>query len=192
MAHQKFDMSKIARLDDEGRFETMKPDVMWAALGSPEPRVIVEIGAGTGLFSARFATLAPQATIYAADTEVTMLDWMREHREGVAAGCVVPVLSDEDAVPLETASADLVMMLNLHHELADPAAIYAEAGRLLRSGGQVLVVDWADFETPKGPPLAIRASAEQLAAFLEHAGFIQVVNHAGALPWHSLLTAVRP
>jgi len=192
MAHQKFDLNKIARLDDVERFETMKPDVMWEALGSPEPRRIVEIGAGTGLFSERFAALAPQAIVFAADIEATMLDWMREHRTGVVDGCIVPVHSDERAVPLETASVDLVMMLNLHHELADPAAIYAEALRLLKPGGQVLVVDWAATETPKGPPLAIRVSGQELAMFLERAGFTDVVDHAGALPWHSLLTAVRP
>jgi len=190
--HQKFDLSKIARLDDVGRFETMRPEVMWDALGSPEPRCIVEIGAGTGLFSERFTELAPHATVYAADTEVAMLDWMREHRPGVAAGRVVPVLSEETAVPLPDESADLVMMLNLHHELADPPAMYAEALRLLMSGGQLLLVDWAARETPKGPPLAIRATAEQLDEVVRRVGFTDVVTHEGALPWHNLLTAVRP
>jgi len=190
--HQKFDLSKIARLDDVGRFETMRPEVMWDALGSPEPRCIVEIGAGTGLFSERFTEFAPHAIVYAADTEVAMLDWMREHRPGVATGRVVPVLSEETAVPLPDESADLVMMLNLHHELADPPAMYAEALRLLVSGGQLLLVDWAARETPKGPPLAIRATPEQLEEVVRRVGFTDVVTHEGALPWHNLLTAVRP
>jgi len=192
MAHQKFDLTKIARLDDVGRFETMKPDVMWEALGSPHPTRILEIGAGTGLFAEKFAQFAPQATVFAADTEIAMLDWMREHRPGVETGCLVPVLSDERTVPLGSATIDLVMMLNLHHELADPAAVYAESLRLLVPGGQVLVVDWAATETPKGPPLSIRATAEELVSSLERAGFSDVVNHEHALPWHSLVTAVRP
>jgi len=33
MAHQKFDVSKIERLEDVARFESLDPDVMWAALG---------------------------------------------------------------------------------------------------------------------------------------------------------------
>ncbi len=192
MAHQKFDLTKIARLDDVGRFETMRPEVMWESLGSPQPQSIVEIGAGTGLFSERFAEFAPQATVYAADVEADMLDWMREHREGVAQGRIIPVMSEETAVPLPDASADLVMMLNLHHELADPASIYSEAWRLLIPGGQILVVDWAATETPKGPPMAIRATAEQLEGFLGRAGFSEIVSHDDALPWHSLVTAVRP
>lgn len=191
MAHQKFDPTKIARLDDVGRFETMRPEVMWEALGSPQPQSIVEIGAGTGLFSERFAALAPQATVYAADIEVPMLDWMREHRQGVAEGRVIPVRSEETEVPLPDESFDLVVMLNLHHELANPAEIYSEAWRLLRSGGQILVVDWAAIQTPKGPPMAIRATAEQLEGFLGRAGFSAIVSHEDALPWHNLVTGVR-
>lgn len=191
VAHLKFDMSKIAKLDDVGRFDSMKPDVMWEALGSPSPATIVEIGAGTGLFAERFSELAPQAKVYAVDTEAGMLDWIREHRQGIA-GCIVPVLSEERSVPLEDGIAELVTMLNLHHELEEPAAIYAEAYRLLAPRGQILVVDWAPVETPKGPPLAVRASAEQIAAFLEGAGFSEVVVHDDALPWHSLVTAKRP
>ena len=36
---------------------------------SPEPSVIVEIGAGTGLFAGRFAAMAPDAKVFAVDTE---------------------------------------------------------------------------------------------------------------------------
>jgi len=191
MAHEKFDLRKIARLDDVGRFDTIKPDVMWAALGSPDPTVIVELGAGTGLFAEKFSELAPDAIVYAVDVEQAMIEWMREHRVGVATGRLVPVLSTETVVPLPDSVADVVTMINVHHELADPAGTYAEASRLLSPAGQVLVVDWAPIETPKGPPQAVRASAEQIVACLEKAGFDRPTVHVGALPWHSLVTAVR-
>jgi len=164
---------------------------MWAALGAPAPRVIVDVGAGTGLFSAKFAELAPRSTVYAVDTEQAMLDWMRDNRSGVAEGRLVPTLSTETAIPLEDGVADLLIMINVHHEFADPAAVYAEARRLLRSGGQALVVDWAPIDTPKGPPLAVRATAEALEGLLSRAGFADIVTHHGALAWHNLVTAVR-
>ncbi len=192
MAHLKFDLAKIAKLDDPGRFETMRPEVMWAALGDPSPKVIIEIGAGTGLFSAKFAELAPEVTVYAADTEPVMLDWMRLHRPEVAAGRIIPVLSEEATVPLDNDQAQLVAMLNLHHELEQPEALYAEALRMLAPAGQLLVVDWAPIETPKGPPLAIRASADEIVTLLERVGFTNARAHDGALPWHWLVTAERP
>jgi len=190
MAHLKFDIAKLERLNDPARFDTLKPAAMWAALGEPNPRVIVEIGAGTGLFSAAFSERAPDAVVYAADIEPTMIEWMRQNRPEVASGRVVPLLAEETHVPLPDGVADLVVMINLHHELVDPAASYAEAYRLLAAGGQLLVVDWAHAETPKGPPLAVRATKQQLEQYLSAAGFSRVVAH-DVLAWHELLTAWR-
>jgi SAM-dependent methyltransferase len=191
VGHQKFDVTKLEKLNDPGRFDTLRPSVMWDALGRPRPRVIVDIGAGTGLFAATFAGLAEDAVVYAADTESTMVEWMRANRPEVAAGKIVPVESDETRVPLDDGIADLVVMINLHHELAEPAATYAESWRLLAPGGQLLVVDWAPVETPRGPSLAIRISPDDAVAFLEAAGFVDVSMH-DTLPWHWLVVGSKP
>ena len=191
MGYQKFEVNKLERLNDPGRFDTLRPDAMWEALGRPDPHAIVEIGAGTALFAATFASLAPAATVYAADIEPVMIEWMNANRPEVARGSVVPLLSQETSVPLPDGIADLVVMINLHHELTDPAATYREACRLLAVGGQLLAVDWAPFETPRGPSLAIRVSAERAIALLEQAGFADLVAH-DVLPWHWLVTGTKP
>ncbi len=191
MAHLKFDLAKMERLNDEGRFDSIKPEVIWAAIGITDPRVIVDIGAGTGLFAVRFAQMAPGAIVYAADLEPSMVEWMRANRPEVAEGRIVPVLADETAVPLDDGVADVAIMINLHHELADPFESYREALRLLRPDGRLAVVDWTDADTPKGPPRHIRVSAEHIAAMLREAGFAEVAAWGG-LEWHSLVTATKP
>lgn len=188
MSHEKFDLSKIARLDDESRFEFLDPDVMWEALGSPSPDVIVDIGAGTGLFARRFAAMAPMATVYAADTEPVMIAWIGEHADPAIGSRLRPVLAQEASVPLPDAEADLVVMVNLHHELATPKDSYAEALRLLRPGGRLLVADWARNEVEGGPPQGIRATFDEIAEMLRGAGFGSVVRHEG-LQRHTLVTA---
>lgn len=191
MPHEKFDIRKLERLNDPARFEQLDPAVMWKALDRPDAQRIVEIGAGTGMFSARFAQMAPEAVVFAVDTEQAMIDWMAENRPEVASGHVVPVLSTESTVPLDDATADVVLMVNVHHELAEPAATYTEALRLLRPHGRLLVVDWAPIDTPGGPPQRVRASAEAIAAQLRDVGFDPVTVHP-PLPWHSVVTADRP
>ena len=190
MPHQKFDVAKLERLNDPARFEDLDPARMWEALGSPEPEAIVEIGAGTGLFSARFAAMAPDATVYAVDVAPEMVAWMRENRPEVAAGRVVPVLAEETRIPLADAVADLVVTINLHHELADPEATYREARRLLRPGGRILASDWLPGDSPHGPSQLVRVTGEQLAQSLEHAGFTDATVHP-PLRWASLVTATR-
>jgi SAM-dependent methyltransferase len=187
----KFDPAKIARLDDPGRLDDLRPDVMWAALGHPDAHAIVDVGAGTGMFAEQFASLAPAAVVYAVDSDQRMLDWIVRVRASlVDAGRIVPVLSSEAGVPLPDGSADVVAMINLHHELDDPAVTYRDAGRMLRAGGQILVVDWAKRKTPNGPPLAVRARPAEIERLLAGAGFEDVLEHEG-LPQHSLITARR-
>lgn len=190
MAHEKFDVSKIARLDDEGRLTELDPEVMWNALGRPSPEVIVDVGAGTGLFARRFASLAPAAAVFAVDTEPVMIRWMDEHADPSLGERLRPLLAEETRVPLPDDSADLVVMLNLHHELVSPADSYADAFRLLRLGGQILVADWARTDAPGGPPQEIRATFEQIAAMLRAVGFQGVTRHDG-LPRHTLVTAYK-
>lgn len=193
MAHLKFDMAKLERLNDPGRFESLPPEVFFSALGGlDDARAIVEVGAGTGLFAAAFAERAPEAIVYAADTAVEMLDWMRVNRPEVAQGRIAPIKAEETSVPLADGVADVVYMINIHHELAYPEASYAEALRLLKPGGRLLVVDWAPRETPKGPPQEVRVSGEALAALLRGAGFTGVEIDEVTLPWHLMATATRP
>ncbi len=192
MAYLKFDTAKLERLNDPARFETIPPARLWDALGDPsDVTTIVEIGAGTGLFAAAFAGFIPHGIVYAADTEDVMLEWMRLNRPEVGARRIIPVKSMESHVPLEDGIADVVYMVNLHHELAEPDAMYAEARRLVRVGGTLLVADWAATETPKGPPLAVRVTADELVEFLQRAGLDDVIVHQDALPWHSLVTGRR-
>jgi SAM-dependent methyltransferase len=188
VSHQKFDVAKIARLDDPGRFVDLDPAVMWGAVGFPDPEVIVDIGAGTGMFARRFAALAPRATVYAADTEQAMLDWMNDHAVRDLGDRLRPLLSEETHVPLPDAVADLVVMINLHHELVDPAATYREALRLLRDGGRVLIVDWARNDLEGGPPQRIRAAPERIVSLLAGIGFDGPESHEG-LPKHWIVTA---
>ena len=190
-AYRKFDPAKAGKLDDPARLEVLPPAFLWRALDARDPHAVLEIGAGTGIFAAAFALLAPSVTIYAADTEEAMLDWMRENRPEVGAGRIVPVLSRETEVPMESGSVDAVYMLNIHHELADPAGTYIEARRLLRTGGRLLVADWAPVPTQKGPPQELRVSVETLTAYVEAAGFAEMRVHPG-LMWHGMISATNP
>jgi ubiquinone/menaquinone biosynthesis C-methylase UbiE len=189
--HLKFDVAKLERLNDPGRFDSLPPQEMWAAFDIAVESTVIEIGAGTGLFASAFTRIDPALRVFATDIEPVMIEWMREHLPEVLEGRIVPLLAEESRVPLDDEMVDGAYMINLHHELADPDASYREAARLLKPGGRILVVDWLDRETPKGPPMQVRASAVRLREHLLAAGFDDVEVHA-SLEMHSMLSATKP
>lgn len=191
MAHQKYDVAKLERLNDESRLDYLIPEVLWEAAATPNPATIVEIGAGTGLFARRFAQFAPEAQIYAVDVAPAMVRWMFANRPPELSDRLHPMLSSETAVPLPTGEADLVVMINVHHEFVDPRSGYREALRLLKIGGTLLVADWLPGNTEGGPPQHVRSTAEQITEIVSAVGFEKVRVHEG-LPRHSLITACKP
>jgi ArsR family transcriptional regulator len=50
------------------------------------------------------------------------------------------------SLPLETASADVVCLHQVLHYLAEPGAAVAEAARVLKTGGRLLISDFAPHE----------------------------------------------
>jgi SAM-dependent methyltransferase len=191
MPYEKFDVAKLERLNDPSRLEYLDPTVLWAAAAVSDPHTIVDIGAGTGLFACRFAELAPEADVYAIDIEPAMVRWMVENRARDACGRLRPLLGHEARVPLPTGEADLVIMINLHHELVDPIENYREALRLLRIGGTVLVADWRPGDKLGGPPDDVRVPATTITEMLRRVGFDDIRLH-DTLPRHTLVTAVKP
>jgi len=189
MDQKKFDVKKLDKLNNPQRLKTIPPDWVWQQLQLADARVLVDIGAGTGFFSRAFLPFTTGATVYACDISPVMIDWMRQHI-CPDQPAIVPLRMTEQQVPLADGLADLVFMINLHHELEEPLALLHEARRLLRDGGRLALVDWQPVAMEQGPPLAIRCRPEAVMAQLEQVGFLNVARHDG-LAQHFLLTATR-
>lgn len=124
----------LERLREHRRIWAAKPllqDVygVWfralLAHAAPGARVI-EVGAGPGLFR----------------------EWARAHRPDLrwVATDLLPapwndLAADATALPLRSASADLVIGLDVLHHLADPRALFAEASRVTVAGGRLVLVE---------------------------------------------------
>jgi ubiquinone/menaquinone biosynthesis C-methylase UbiE len=186
---RKFDPAKLERLNDPERLVQLDPDRLWEAAGAPDARTVVDVGAGTGTFAFEFARRMCGGTVYACDTEDVMLEWIRSHTPRDLPAEIATVHSDESRLPLPDDIAELVVMINLHHELHAPTLLLADARRVAREGGRLLVVDWKPEETPRGPALAIRVPPERICEDVLAAGWAHCEIRE-PLEWHSVVTAV--
>lgn len=173
MNDKKFDPKKLKKLNNPQRLIDIPPDFIWEKLNIEQPNVSVEIGAGTAFFSVAFLQKTVTSTIYACDLSEAMIEWMNENISPTYPN-IVPVKTEEHTVPLGDGIADLVFMINLHHELENPSLNIQEANRILRPNGKIFIVDWKKADMVEGPPAKIRCLPEEIQEQLHHGGFKQV------------------
>ncbi|PLY05540.1 MAG: class I SAM-dependent methyltransferase [Desulfuromonas sp.] len=189
MDTKKFNPKKLAKLNDPQRLIDISPEFIASKLSLQAPDILVDIGAGTALFSVAFHERCKAETTYACDLSVSMIDWMTENISPQHPD-IIPVKTEESAIPLADSLANLTFMINLHHELDDPTAVLNEAHRLLKPGGEIFIVDWKKEEMPQGPPVEIRFLPEQVESQLENAGF-SAIRSFNDLPKDFLVIGVK-
>lgn len=183
MTEIKFDPKKLAKLNNPERLKTLNPDIIWKVLNLQNPKTLIDIGAGTGFFTKEFAKKLTDGKIYACDSSDVMIQWMHEN---ITDKNIIPLQCSETSVELPDEIADLVYMINVHHELLEPKKLLTEANRLLKIGGKIAIIDWKTEEMQDGPPLNIRISEEKIIEQLKEVNFTNIVNH-NILPLHSFV-----
>jgi DNA-binding transcriptional ArsR family regulator/protein-L-isoaspartate O-methyltransferase len=102
--------------------------------------LMVDVGVGQGRMIQVFADRVRRAEGF--DTSRQMLALARASLDGLQAKAALRY-GDAYDPPVEKAAADLVTIHQVLHFLADPGRAIAEAARLLKAGGRLLVVDFA-------------------------------------------------
>jgi SAM-dependent methyltransferase len=122
--------------DLEGQYYNECTAQLDALLQGQKGKVIVECGCGLGRNLHRYAR---DNTCIGLDFSTTGLAKIRGYASGV-----VPVNADIRAVPLREGSADFVIFCNvlfIYEDLEQIAHMLREARRMLKPGGQVIVIN---------------------------------------------------
>jgi ArsR family transcriptional regulator len=143
-----------------------------------EPAVIADLGAGEGTLSQMLAQRARH--VIAVDSSPRMVEFggqlAREH--GVAN--LEFRLGDLEAPPIAEASVDLALFSQALHHAQKPARAVAEAARILRPGGRIVVLDLLrhDFEEARElyADVWLGFTEVELDGFLKAAGFSAVTT----------------
>jgi ArsR family transcriptional regulator len=136
----------------------------------PADWTVADLGCGTG---AMLAGLAPHVErVIGVDASEEMLAAARYRLRDVSN--VELKRGSLEAVPIDDASVDAATMMLVLHHLASPAAAIAEAARILRPGGRLLIVDMAphdreEYRQQMGH-VWLGFSDEQIKRLLTHSG----------------------
>ena len=109
-----------------------------AAVGAAERAL--DVGCGTGAFLARLLARHPAQDAAGVDASRGML---AEARRKLAAHPHVRLVhAPAEALPFAADAFDVVVSASAFHFFPDPRAALAEAARVLRSGGRLVLLDW--------------------------------------------------
>ena len=157
------------------------PGRSWEAIGHlalrlPPAITIADLGAGEGLVSQLLARRA--AHVWCIDNSPRMVEVGTELAAKNGLSNLAYKLGDIEAVPLADGSVDLAILSQALHHAPHPQKAVDEAHRILRPGGQVLILDLKSHTFEKARELyadvwlGFKESA--LHGFLKKAGFEQV------------------
>jgi ArsR family transcriptional regulator len=128
-----------------GRFDrSYGPGRSWQAFGqlllrALPPLVVADLGAGEGLLSELLARRAKK--VIAVDNSERMVEFGAAKARKNKLKNLEFRLGDLETPPIDPESVDLVILSQALHHAADPQKAVASAGRILRPGGQIMILD---------------------------------------------------
>ena len=186
------DMEKyIAFLERPDRAAWQKPDEVVAALGLRGTETVVDLGAGSGYFTFRFAKALPEGKVVAADTEAEMVRHIH-HRAMTEGVQNIEARLIDPAAPEIPGDTDLVFVCDVLHHVPDRAGWLAGLARSLRSGARFALIEFKVGDLPTGPPEAVKIPRAQLLELVTKAGFVLDSEHAELLPYQVFLVFRKP
>jgi ArsR family transcriptional regulator len=157
------------------------PGRSWEAIGRLALRLVpnidvADLGAGEGLISQLLARNAKQ--VWCIDNSPRMVEVGTELARKNDLANLTYRLGDIEQVPLPDASVDLAILSQALHHARHPQRAVDEAYRILRPGGQLLVLDLAEHSFEKARDLYadlwLGFKESTLDAFLKKAKFVKV------------------
>jgi len=184
-----FDIKQAHKLDSPGRARDLRPRELLkdvAKIGKGD--TCVDFGSGTGAFALLMAELAgSKGKVYAVDNSAEMLEHIRAKNPPAN---LTLINSDVTKTGLNARIADICLLAFILHEIKQPDNLVAEAFRLLKSEGRLVVVEWkAELDSP-GPPRKKRISKEQIARLFSQTG-LTLESFIDWSPNHYLASGIK-
>ena len=171
----------------ENREEEERPTELFDALAVEAGWTVCDLGAGNGYHSLELARrVGPTGSVLAVDIQPEMLRMLegRAREAGIENIELIEGLSHDPRLP--EASCDLVLMVDVYHELSHPAHTLRAIHRALKPGGRVVLVEFREEDVMVPIKLDHKMSKAQVNKELQANGFV-LDEEFDELPWQHVM-----
>lgn len=158
----------------ESREVALLRDEITASLGITLGSSLADVGAGTGLYLEPFAEAVGQSgTLYAVELSPGFVEHLTERAANEGLAQVRVVQCTEKDVSLPESSVDRAFVCDTYHHFEFPLSVLASLHRALRSGGELVILDFERIPGVSSDWILghVRAGKDEVRAEVESAGF---------------------
>jgi ubiquinone/menaquinone biosynthesis C-methylase UbiE len=152
------------------------PETVVPYFGLTDGNIVADFGVGSGHYSiAMSKRVGNNGRIYAIDIQKDLLSRLEAEAKQVGARNIHIAWGDVEksgGTKLADGSVDFVLLANTLFQSTARYSIALEARRILRLGGQVAVIDWADSFNNLGPIAEHIATPDEVKVIFAQAGFV--------------------
>ena len=150
------------------------PETILSQLNVKPGMHVADLGAGSGFYALAAARLVGhKGKVYAVEVKKALLDRVKNNATRENLHNLEVVWGDVEShggTRLRDGTMDKAIISNTLFQIEDKEKFAREAARILKSGGEALIVDWSDSSDISGPdPKHVVAKADAQALF-ERAG----------------------
>jgi predicted methyltransferase len=167
----------LGKFEGESREISAKSKEIVAACKLKPGMIIADVGAGTGLFTRKFAAeIGDKGKVLAVDIAEPFLKHIEKTCKDAEIKNVETIKCDQFSTKLPKNSVDLVFICDTYHHFEFPQRTLGSIRDALRPGGQVILIDFNRIEGKSSDFVMghVRAGQEVFVAEVKSAGFTVV------------------
>ena len=148
--------------------------------------MVADIGAGSGYYTFRIAEILSEGKVFAVDIQPEMLSIMRQKIQEEQIENVELVKGTEKNPNLPPESVDVILFVDVYHELAFPREVLTHLVKALRANGRLILLEYR-MEDPKVPIKRLhKMSLRQASKEMEAVG-LRLKENLENLPWQHFM-----
>jgi ubiquinone/menaquinone biosynthesis C-methylase UbiE len=152
-----------------------QPEIALNAIGIRKGMAVADVGAGVGYFTTRLAKrVGPTGRVFATDIQPEMLARLQDRLDSEGIKNVETLLGTQVDPRLPEGQLDVILMVDVYHELAQPQRMLHQLRKALKPDGRLVLIEYRK----EDPTIPIRPehkmSVAEIKAELEAEGFRMV------------------